>query len=110
MALRWAGLVTVAITGPRIIGSAAPHWMAVGLGPCPPGWEVRTILAGLARGALWDADNVVLPQDIQVASGCSAHLVVIFLRRLQNSTPERPVMSPWPNFESLLPPNENGSR
>src|SRR3954451_22478461 len=49
MALRWAGLVTVAMIGPRSIGSAAPQRMGIGCGPCRPGWEVREIFAGLAR-------------------------------------------------------------
>src|SRR5438270_1220512 len=48
--------------------------------------------------------------DIQFASFCAAHFVVTFLTLLQKSTALRPVMSPWPNFESLVPPNENGSR
>ena len=34
----------------------------------------------------------------------------IFFQRVQNSTPGRPVMSPAPNFDSLAPPNEKGSR
>src|SRR5262245_46329537 len=49
-------------------------------------------------------------QDIQFASDWSAHLRVIFLRCVQNSIDEGPVISPCPNFDSLIPPNENGSR
>ena len=48
------------------------------------------------------------PQLIQVASGCSAHLVVIFFWKLQNSTPPQPVMSWLPNLLALLPPKLKG--
>src|SRR5690242_14444610 len=107
MALRWARLVTVAMIGPRSIGSAAPQRMGIGCGPCRPGWEVSTIFGCLARRGGADKDP---PQDIQDASGWSSHLVVTFFQRLQNSTAGRPVMSPCPNLDSLLPPKENGSR
>src|SRR5215218_4262011 len=49
MALRWAGLVTVAITGPRTAGSPAPQTMGTGLAPWRSGCEVSEILAALAR-------------------------------------------------------------
>src|SRR5687767_11466179 len=57
MALRWARSVTVATTGPRSSGSVAPQTMGRGLGPCPPGWEVSTILAALRRGGVVGEDK-----------------------------------------------------
>src|SRR5689334_14476228 len=101
------------MTGPRVLGSAAPQLMATGLGPWRPGWEARTILGcfgrtgRVGRGVV---DTFSCLPDIQVASGCRSHLVVTFFQRVQNSTPGRPVMSPAPHFESLAPPNEKGSR
>src|SRR5688500_9612982 len=41
MALRCSELVTVAITGPRSMGSAAPHLIGKGRVPEPSGWEVN---------------------------------------------------------------------
>jgi cyanase len=54
--------------------------------------------------------TIAAPQDIQVASGCKAHLVVVFFSCVQKSTAGRPVMSPCPNFDAFVPPKEKGSR
>jgi hypothetical protein len=75
MALRWARLLTEAMTGPRTMGSVAPQVMPTGLGPWRPGCEVRTILGCLGRAAAFSGlvggtgFSDIWGQDIQVASG-----------------------------------------
>ena len=93
MTLRWAGLVTVAISGPADHADRRrPSRSAMGLGPWPSGMRGEDDLAAwaavLRRRGRWSRGLRL--QDIQVASGCSAHLVVIFFSVLQNSTPGRP--------------------
>src|SRR5437899_3138378 len=48
--------------------------------------------------------------DIHVESFCFSHFTVIFLVLDHKSRLWCPVMSPWPNFEALMPPKEKGSR
>src|SRR5262245_13754586 len=46
MTFRCALFVTVPTSGPRARGSRSPQTTGIGFGPCPPGWEVRTIAFG----------------------------------------------------------------
>ena len=43
MTLRWPGVVTVPMTGPRSAAVAAPQRIGSGLPPADPGCEVRTM-------------------------------------------------------------------
>src|SRR6478609_7091108 len=52
----------------------------------------------------------IAPYDIQLLSFCFSHFVVTFFTSDQKSSECSPVISPLPNFEAAIPPNENGSR
>src|ERR1043165_5675298 len=52
MTLRCSGVVSEAMIGPRVPGSAAPQWIGIGLAPPAPGCEVSLMCLDLCLLAI----------------------------------------------------------
>ena len=111
--LRCAALVSVRDHGPRASG--------VGGAPVDGQRLLAVVCPGVRRAgecARWRALRIACSSRVLSPS---AHPAPVARPRgplawspssacVQSSTPPAPVMSPWPKRESLVPPNENGSR